>query len=109
LPYFRQSSDDITNQAEKFFPRISSYLPEVHILPVKRGKKAMRKVRYRLYHPKPPCRRPKADGPWKLLGCLFISAGLVLLFLCIPGWAWAALAGAALIGAGWALISSCGR
>lgn len=68
----------------------------------------MRKVRYRPYHPKPPCRTP-GDGPWRMLGCLFISGGLVLLFLCVPGWAWAALAGMALICAGWALISSCGR
>ena len=69
----------------------------------------MRKVQYRPYQSKPPCQRPPADGPWKLLGCLCISAGLVLLFLCIPGWAWAALAGMTLILAGWVLISTCGR
>ena len=68
----------------------------------------MRKVRYqscqqRLTH------RPQDDGVWKLLGCVFISAGLLLLFLCIPGWAWAALAGGALVCSGWALIDTCRR
>ena len=68
----------------------------------------MRKVRYqscqqRLTH------RPHEDGVWKLLGCVFISAGLLLLFLCIPGWAWAALAGTALVCSGWALINTCRR
>ena len=67
----------------------------------------MRKIRYR------PCRTvrpaPTEDGIWKLLGCGLIAAGLLLLFLCIPGWAWAALAGTALICAGWALIGTCGR
>ena len=69
----------------------------------------MRKVRYRPYNSQyePPC--PPSEGLWKLLGCVFISAGLLLLFLCIPGWAWAALAGATLICAGWALISTCRR
>ena len=69
----------------------------------------MRKVRYQPYAPKPERRRPPDDGLWKLLGCVFISAGLLLLFLCIPGWAWAAMAGAALVCAGWALISTCRR
>ncbi|MBQ7849121.1 MAG: hypothetical protein IJ343_05310 [Clostridia bacterium] len=40
-----------------------------------------------------------------LLGIILIAAGMVLLFLCIPGWAWAALIGAALVMAGWWLIS----
>lgn len=71
------------------------------------GEWIMRKVRYQPYQPER--RRPPDDGIWKLLGCVFISAGLLLLFLCIPGWAWAAMAGAALICAGWALISTCRR
>ena len=33
-----------------------------------------------------------------------LAAGLLLMFLCIPGWAWAALAGILLIAAGCALI-----
>ena len=67
----------------------------------------MRKVRYQPYPP--PRRRPPEDGLWKLLGLAFIAAGLLMLFLCIPGWAWAAMAGAALVLAGWALINTCRR
>ena len=33
-----------------------------------------------------------------------IALGLLLLFLCIPGWAWAALAGCLLVAAGFLLI-----
>lgn len=40
----------------------------------------------------------------RLLGVVLIAAGLVLLFLCIPGWAWAAMIGAALVIAGWWLL-----
>lgn len=38
------------------------------------------------------------------VGVILIAAGLLLLFLCIPGWAWAALAGVALIAVGYVLI-----
>jgi hypothetical protein len=34
-----------------------------------------------------------------------VIAGLVLLFLCIPGWAWAALIGAGLIAVGFWLLT----
>lgn len=72
------------------------------------GEWKMRKVRYRpVEGGKPSC--PPEDGLWKVMGCIFISAGLLLLFLCIPGWAWCALAGATLVCAGWALISTCRR
>lgn len=67
----------------------------------------MSKIRYQPYSQ--PHRPPPEDGLWKLLGCVFIAAGLLLLFLCIPGWAWAAMAGAVLICAGWALIGTCRR
>ena len=67
----------------------------------------MRKVRYRTWQQEH--RRPPRDGMWHLLGCVLIAAGLLLLFLCIPGWAWAAMAGAALVMAGWALINTCRR
>lgn len=40
----------------------------------------------------------------RLLGVVLIAAGLVLLFLCIPGWAWAALIGAGLVIVGWWLV-----
>ena len=67
----------------------------------------MRNVKYR---PQPVQRcSDREDGLWRLIGCGFIVAGLLLLFLCIPGWAWTALAGAALVTAGWALIKTCGR
>ena len=40
----------------------------------------------------------------RVLGAVLIAAGMVLLFLCIPGWAWAALIGAALVMAGFWLL-----
>lgn len=40
------------------------------------------------------------------IGLVLIAAGLILLFTCIPGWAWAALAGILLIVLGFALIRS---
>lgn len=45
----------------------------------------------------------------RLLGVVMIAAGMVLLFLCIPGWAWAALIGAALVAAGYCLLIGGGR
>ncbi|MBQ8537009.1 MAG: hypothetical protein IJ461_06355 [Clostridia bacterium] len=38
------------------------------------------------------------------LGILLIALGMILLFICIPGWAWAAAAGILLIGAGYLLV-----
>lgn len=38
------------------------------------------------------------------VGAVLMGIGLILLFVCIPGWAWAALAGLALIGLGYGLI-----
>lgn len=40
----------------------------------------------------------------RLLGLMLIAVGLVLLFLSIPGWAWAALIGAGLVIVGWLLV-----
>lgn len=45
------------------------------------------------------------SGVLTVVGAIMIGAGLLLLFLCIPGWFWAALAGAALIVGGWLLIT----
>lgn len=45
----------------------------------------------------------------KLAGAVLIILGVLVLFLCIPGWAWAALAGCALTAAGVVLISVSGR
>ena len=39
-----------------------------------------------------------------VVGGVLVALGLLLLFLCIPGWAWAALAGVLLIAAGYLLI-----
>lgn len=38
------------------------------------------------------------------LGIALIVSGLLLLFVCIPGWAWAAAAGILLVLLGWLLI-----
>lgn len=55
----------------------------------------------------PPRRKPRRRmKSLPLLGAVLIALGLLLLFLCIPGWAWAALAGCLLIAAGWLLIFS---
>jgi len=43
-------------------------------------------------------------GGLPVLGVALVAAGLILLFMCIPGWAWAALAGLLLIGVGYVLI-----
>ncbi|MBE5803753.1 MAG: hypothetical protein E7316_04490 [Clostridiales bacterium] len=50
------------------------------------------------------CGRRGGSGMLATVGVALIAAGLILLFACIPGWAWAALAGLALIVAGYVLI-----
>lgn len=40
----------------------------------------------------------------QIIGLALIALGLLLLFLCIPGWAWAAMAGCLLVAAGLLLI-----
>ena len=42
----------------------------------------------------------------KLLGVVMLAAGMALLFLCVPGWAWAAIAGAVLVAVGIFLATS---
>ena len=49
-------------------------------------------------------RRSRSLQPLAAVGIILLAAGLLLMFLCIPGWAWAALAGMLLIAAGCALI-----
>ena len=49
-------------------------------------------------------RRSRSLQPLAAVGIILLAAGLLLMFLCIPGWAWAALAGILLIAAGCALI-----
>lgn len=48
------------------------------------------------------CRGP--GGPMLIVGCCLIAAGLLLLFLCIPCWAWTALLGGVLIVLGYLLL-----
>ena len=53
-----------------------------------------------------PTVRVRDTEELRILGVVLIAAGLVLLFLCIPGWAWAALIGAALVAAGYCLLTA---
>ncbi|MCH5286215.1 MAG: hypothetical protein J1E43_02240 [Christensenellaceae bacterium] len=45
----------------------------------------------------------------QMIGLVLIGLGLLLLFLCIPGWAWAALAGCLLVAVGFLLIRASRR
>ena len=56
-------------------------------------------------HRPPHSRCYRHFSPVLLLGAAMLVLGLLLMFLCIPGWAWAALSGLLLIVAGYALIS----
>lgn len=53
---------------------------------------------------RPAARRCYRRDAMPTIGLVLIAAGLILLFTCIPGWAWAALAGILLIVLGYALI-----
>lgn len=53
---------------------------------------------------RPTYSRCYRGGGLNVLGAVLAAAGLILLFMCIPGWAWAALAGILLIAAGYVLI-----
>ena len=46
-----------------------------------------------------------------IAGCLLLAIGILLVFLCVPAWAWLALLGILLIAAGFVLlkISQSGR
>lgn len=43
-------------------------------------------------------------GSLALIGAVLIAAGLLVLFLCVPDWAWLALLGAGLIAVGCLLV-----
>lgn len=49
---------------------------------------------------------PCDPGRIRLAGIVLMAVGLLLLFLCIPGWAWLALAGSLLLIAGYLLFSA---
>jgi len=59
------------------------------------------------YPPRRPY--PQSRPPLALAGAVLLAAGLVLLFLCVPGWAWAALLGCVLAAVGAVLIRLSGR
>ena len=48
---------------------------------------------------------PATESPFAAIaGYVLISVGVILLFICIPGWAWLALLGVALMAAGVLLL-----
>ena len=58
----------------------------------------MHEAQFRSY----PCRSSAA-----LIGYVLLAAGIILLFVCIPAWAWLALLGVGLIAAGWLILKLC--
>ena len=50
------------------------------------------------------CFPNKGSKVLQIIGLTLIAVGLLLLFLCIPGWAWVALIGIILIAAGYLLL-----
>ncbi len=50
------------------------------------------------------CFPNKGSKVLQIIGLILIAVGLLLLFLCIPGWAWVALIGITLIAAGYLLL-----
>lgn len=55
---------------------------------------------------RPGCRQWYPGGSLlPVVGAVLIGLGLILLFVCIPGWAWVALAGLGMIAIGYALIA----
>ena len=45
------------------------------------------------------------SAPLMIAGYVLLGAGVVLLFVCIPCWAWLALLGVGLIALGWLLLN----
>ena len=55
--------------------------------------------------PSTKCRYPTGDKkPLEYAGYALLALGALMLFLCVPCWAWLALLGAALIAAGFLLL-----
>jgi len=52
------------------------------------------------------CSYPCQSGV-KVVGYVLLALGIVLLFICIPGWVWLALIGVLLIAAGWLILRMC--
>ncbi|MBR5548085.1 MAG: hypothetical protein IKU70_14060 [Clostridia bacterium] len=57
--------------------------------------------------PQPTCQAYPSRSCGRLIGYLLLTAGIILLFVCIPGWAWLALIGVALMAAGWLILRLC--
>lgn len=70
----------------------------------------MMKFRYESYGAYKNC-YPSGSSVLQIIGIVLIAVGLLLLFICIPGWAWAAIIGILLILAGYFLLrlNSSGR
>lgn len=92
-----------TGKSTGFIPEGDIFSHLLHRMGVKRGDRAMGRC---MGQPRRPGRRRQDDTVLRLTGCILVSMGLLLLFLCIPGWAWAVLAGAALVAAGYFLIQA---
>ena len=74
-----------------------------HMLSAKRGEDNM-KWQVQSSNPHIRCYPTQGNKVLQVIGLLLIACGLLLLFLCIPGWAWAAFAGIVLIAAGYLLL-----
>lgn len=73
-----------------------------HTLLGKRGKRMQK--RWRMDQGYTRCYKQPGNHALVLAGIVLAGTGAVLLFLCIPGWAWVALIGFALICAGLLLL-----
>ncbi|MBR6571853.1 MAG: hypothetical protein IKK75_15510 [Clostridia bacterium] len=54
--------------------------------------------------PQPVCKPYPGSRYGRWIGYALLAIGIVVLFVCIPGWAWAALLGVLLIAAGLAVL-----
>ena len=50
------------------------------------------------------CHRPKENRTVVVIGAVLVGVGALLLFLCVPGWAWTALLALAFICVGLVLL-----
>ena len=50
------------------------------------------------------CYPTNRNTPLAVAGYVLLAAGIVILFVCIPHWAWLALLGVGLIALGWIVL-----
>ena len=57
------------------------------------------------------CYPTNRNTPLAVAGYILLAAGILILFVCIPRWAWLALLGVGLIALGWIVLrlSNAGR